>query len=99
MGKFRVKPVIVEAVQVTEASFSGAFPNPEHVPGVHYNHRTRRAHVLTGSAEISDWLVIDTRGDVFVVVDETFRSSFEPVDAPEVPLDDAVRMALELGNR
>lgn len=37
MAKFRKKPVVIEAVQITDATFDAPHPNQEHVSGVIYD--------------------------------------------------------------
>ena len=62
MKKYISKPIIIEAVQITEETFSAAHPNEEHLRDVLYDPKRKTATVLPPCNEhriacIGDWIV------------------------------------------
>lgn len=84
MPKFRSKPNVVEAVQVTESMFLGDHPNPEHVTGVIYLPEAKMVQIKTlhgnSFAGIGDWIVSGTCGEKYPVRDDIFQKDYELVE-------------------
>lgn len=83
MKKYVKRPVVVEAVRLTEAMLD----DPNHVdrvPGVVYDQVNRVARVKTQAgtmlARIGDWLVVYDPEKVIPMFDETFNGLFESVE-------------------
>jgi len=83
MPLFRKKPVVIEAVQITEDSFDKPHPNPEHIPGLIYvpTSRTVVVPTLEGNmiASVGDWIITGVKGERYSCKDEIFRMTYEPV--------------------
>jgi hypothetical protein len=84
MMKFRKKPVVIEAVQVTDATFDAPHPNPDHLVGVVYDPVNRCAFIdtLEGRmrADLGDWIITGVKGELYPVKDDIFRATYEAVD-------------------
>jgi len=84
--KYRKKPLIVEAVQVTDEWFDGEHPNPLHPADVRlvYCPFNRTVIVATQSGEIEacvgDWIVWGVENEVYPVVQSVFEKTFELVE-------------------
>lgn len=85
--KFRKKPVVIEAVQVTHDAFAGPHPNPHHLPGVFYDELKRIARIdtLEGfmTAQIGDWIITGVKGEKYPIKDEIFRQTYESAEDDE----------------
>ena len=62
MKKYIRKPLIIEAVQITEETFNAPHPNEEHLRGVQYDPKRKTATVLPPFnvhrvACLGDWIV------------------------------------------
>lgn len=83
MPKFRKKPVVIEAVQITNATFDAPHPNPEHICGVLYDPVRREAHIQTLEGEmvgaLGDWIITNTRGEHCLCLREFFEATYEEV--------------------
>lgn len=84
MAKFRKRPVVIEAVQVTDATFDAPHPNPEHVPGVDYDSGQRCAFVKTleGTmrADLGDWIITGVKGEKYPCKPDIFAATYEPAE-------------------
>jgi len=82
MGKYRKKPVIIEAVQITNDTFDAPHPNSEHVIGVLYDpvDRCVRIRTLEGEmrGDIGDWIIIGVKGEVYPCKPDIFEATYEP---------------------
>jgi hypothetical protein len=83
MKKFRKKPVVIEAVQITDSTFDATHPNPEHVRGVIYNpiDRTIEIKTLEGAmkAGIGEWIIRGVKGELYPCKDDIFQMTYEEV--------------------
>lgn len=83
--KYRKKPVIIEAVQITAATFDAPRPNPEHLPGVIYNPVKREAWVATlegtMTASMGDWLIIGIKGEIYPCKSDIFERTYESIES------------------
>lgn len=84
MAKYRKKPVVVEAVQITNEWFDGDHPNPLHPRGVIIDPWTRTVTINTLEGKmignISDWIITGVKGEKYPCKDDIFRATYEPVD-------------------
>lgn len=84
MQKFRKKPVVIEAVQVTDSTFDAPYPNPEHVPGVVYDPVKRCAAIKTLEGEmranLGDWIIKGVKGEFYPCKPDIFAATYEPVE-------------------
>lgn len=86
MGKYRKKPVVIDAVRFNPESI----PWPEGVKSWHGQPQPRdgscgyiqtlegKMHVMGG-----DWIVTGVAGEKYAVKDDIFRKTYEPVSAEE----------------
>lgn len=83
MAKYRKRPVVIEAVQVSDATFDSPHPNPEHIAGVIYNplNRTVEIKTLEGTmtAQIGDWIIRGVHGELYPCTPDIFGATYEPV--------------------
>lgn len=84
MVKFRKKPVVIEAVQVTNSTFDAPHPNPEHIQGVVYDPERRCAyiHTLEGRmrADMGDWIITGVKGEHYPCKPDIFAATYERVE-------------------
>lgn len=87
MPKFREKPVVVEAVQLTANAFDGDHPNDEHVVGVIYDPRDRCAYIdtLEGrmKGNVGDWIIRGVKGELYFCKPDIFAATYEEVTDAE----------------
>lgn len=83
MPKFRKRPVVIEAVQITNATFDAPHPNPEHVCGVRYDPVRREAHIRTLEGEmvgaLGDWIITGVKGEHYPCKPDIFEATYEEV--------------------
>lgn len=81
--KFRKKPVVIEAVQLTKETFDDPHPNENHVPGVIYNPFARCAFIRTLEgemrADIGDWIIKGVKGELYPCKPDIFEATYERV--------------------
>lgn len=92
MKKFKEKTTsIVEAIQITNATFDATHPNPELVFGVVYDPVTRSVKVpladvdskgvcvsTTTTGHCGDWIVREANGLLYVMPSDVFAATYEP---------------------
>lgn len=77
-GDFRKKPVVINAVQITEEWFDGDHPNPLHPAGIGIDPMERTVHVGCGMVgRVGDWLVEGAHGESYLCKADIFASTFE----------------------
>ncbi len=89
MAKFRKKPVVIDAVQITDEWFDSEHPNPLHLSGVIMSPRDRCALIdtLDGQVRVAvgDWIITHVHrdyptGDVrYPCTAAAFEATYEPV--------------------
>lgn len=83
MLKFRKNPVVIEAVQITDATFDDPHPNPAHLPGVVYNPKLRRVSIKTlegtTRGDIGDWIIRGIKGEIYPCKPDVFAATYEQV--------------------
>lgn len=81
--KFRKKPVVIEAVQITTDTFKYDHPNPAHIRGVVYDPVNLCVYVKTLEGEmrgdITDWIIRGVKGELYPCKDEIFRATYDEV--------------------
>ena len=81
--KFRKKPVVIEAVQITDATFDAPHPNDEHVRGVLYDPVARCAFIDTAEGrmrgDIGDWIITGVKGEVYPCKPDIFAMTYDPL--------------------
>lgn len=84
MAKFRKKPVVIEAVQITDQTFDAPHPNPEHIPGIIYDPAQRCVFIetLEGThrGDIWDWIITGVKGEHYPCKPDIFAATYEPVE-------------------
>jgi hypothetical protein len=83
--KFRKRPVVIEAVQVTIEWFNGECPNPLHPCGVIINPMKQCVEINTlegiMTGQIGDWIITGVNGERYPCKPDIFEKTYEPVEA------------------
>ena len=83
MQKYRKKPVVIEAVQITDETFDAPHPNPLHVRGVVYDPiaKTVTINTLEGvmTGRIGDWIIRGVNGELYPCKPDVFAKTYEAV--------------------
>jgi hypothetical protein len=83
MSKWRKKPVVIEAVQITDATFDAPHPNLEHICGVIYCPTERCALIKTLGgemrADMGDWIIRGVKGELYPCKPDIFAATYDPV--------------------
>jgi hypothetical protein len=86
MRKFKKKPVVIEAVQITASMFDGRVPNPDHIEGLVYDSDTQTVTISTLEGEmvgrVGDWIVKGVKGEYYPCKPDIFAATYESVEAP-----------------
>ena len=84
MRKYRKKPVVIEAQQITEECFTCGHPSDLHVPGVVYDPvaRTATCHTLEGDmvGSVGDWIIRGVKGELYPCRGDIFALTYEEAD-------------------
>ena len=93
MEKFRKKPVVIDAQQITVGDFDNDHPNDSHITGVIYDPKNLQVYVKTlegtMTAGIRDWIIRGVKGELYPCREDIFALTYEPADShpePMVPL-------------
>lgn len=82
MMKFRKKPVVIEAVLVTNATFDDPHPNPTHLVGPTYDPVQRCVFISTLEgvmrANVGDWIIRGVKGELYPCKPDIFAATYEP---------------------
>lgn len=83
MSKFRKKPVVIEAVQITNDTFDAPRPNAEHIAGLIYDSVQRCVLIRTLEGEmrgdLGDWIITGVKGEHYPCKPDIFAATYEPV--------------------
>lgn len=83
MAKYRKKPVVVEAVQVTDGWFDDDLPNPLHPSGMPWTlvGRSIVIETLEGNmtARVGDYIITGVQGEHYPCKPDIFEATYEPV--------------------
>lgn len=84
MQKFRKKPVVIEAVQITDKTFDDPHPNPEHLKGVIYDPQARCVYIntLEGThrGDVGDWIIRGIKGELYPCKPDIFDATYDKVE-------------------
>jgi hypothetical protein len=88
MGKFRKKPLVVEAVQWTgnnveeihQLAASVTLLRASNRPSVGELLIFRRAGKAVQVADLHDWIICDVKGELYPCKPDIFAAIYEPVD-------------------
>lgn len=84
MEKFRKKPVVIEAVQITDKTFDEPHPNPEHIEGVIYDPQARCVYIntLEGThrGDLGDWIIRGVKGELYPCKPDIFEATYDKVE-------------------
>ena len=83
--KFKKKPVVIEAFQLTDDWFDLDHPNPQHVIGFLTNPHTRTVTIptLEGDhlARVGDWIIKGVKGEYYPCKPDIFEQTYELVSS------------------
>ena len=86
MKTYQKRPIRIQPVQLTDATFDGPHPNPEHLKGVIYHSASRSAliNTLEGTmhASLGDWIIRGIKGELYPCKPDIFAGSYDEVDEP-----------------
>ena len=79
--RFRKKPIVIEAVQITASMFDADHPNPEHVPGLIYDPLNRVVLIPTlegtMAGNVGDWIITGVKGERYPCKPDIFEVTYE----------------------
>lgn len=82
MPRYRKKPVVIDAVQITDGWFDAEHPNPKHPTGVVLNPGSRTVHISTLEGEmvgqVGDWIITGVKGERYPCKPDIFAATYEP---------------------
>jgi hypothetical protein len=82
--KYRKKPIVIEAVQITEEVFSKDHPNHDHVDGVIYDPMLKSAFIDTLEGRmvgiLGDWIITGVKGEKYPCKPDIFEATYEKVE-------------------
>ena len=83
MKKFRKLPVVIEAIQITEETFSRPHPHPEHILGLVYDPMKKEVRIKTLEGmmigNIGDWIIKGVNGEFYPCKPDIFEKTYEEV--------------------
>ena len=86
MADYRKKPVVIQAVQLTDAVLDADHPSDLHMPGVVYDPMRREARIETlegtMTASLGDWIIRGVKGEYYPCKPDIFEATYEPAAAP-----------------
>ena len=84
MNKFRKKPIVIEAIRISDNAFDGDHPNSEHIIGVVYNPRNRTVEIETLEGVmvgiVGDWIIRGVKGELYPCKNDIFEMTYEPAN-------------------
>ena len=94
--KYRKKPVVIDAVQVTLEWFDGDHPNPLHPVGLIINPVEHTVEIVTlegtMTARIGDWIITGVKGERYPCKPDIFEATYEPEDMAKAAYDDLLKI-------
>lgn len=82
MNKFRKKPVVIEAAQLTDEVLDAPHPSDLHIVGVVYDPAARCAYIRTleGTmrADLGDWIIRGVKNELYPCKPDIFAATYEP---------------------
>lgn len=84
MANYRKKPVVVEAVQITDEWFDAPHPNPLHPVGVEIVPQMRSVHISTLEGvmigNVGDFIITGVKGERYPCKPDIFEATYEKVE-------------------
>jgi hypothetical protein len=84
MNRFRKKPVVIEAMQITDAVFDAPHPSSLHIRGLTYDPVLRQVRIPTLEgvmvASLGDWIIRGVKGEYYPCKPDIFDMTYEPAD-------------------
>lgn len=84
MKKYRKKPIVIDAVQITEDTFAAPHPNKDHVVGIVYDPVLKEARIRTlegvMTGNLGDWIICGIKGEFYPCKSDIFEATYEPVE-------------------
>lgn len=88
MKQFRKKPVVIEAVRITDAAFDDPHPNEAHILGVRYDPVGRCVHIATLEdrmrGDVGDWIIRGVKGELYPCKNEVFELTYASVESEQI---------------
>lgn len=82
MKQYRKKPVVIEAVKITEKTFS-LVPNPEHLTGVIYDPVNKRVFIDTPEGtmqgNLGDYIIKGVKGELYPCKADIFEMTYDRI--------------------
>jgi len=86
--KYRKKPVVIDAVQITDEWFDKSHPDPLHPIGVMLYPKDRQAEVVTLEGKmrgnVGDWMITGVKGEKYFCKPDIFAQTYEPVEESRI---------------
>lgn len=87
MKKYRKRPVVIEAMRLTEAVFEAEHPSKLHIDTIIYDPINKCAiiNTLEGqmTASLGDWIIKGISGELYPCKDDIFKKTYEKVNTDE----------------
>lgn len=84
MAKYRKKPVVIEAIQVTDDTFDADHPNLDLIPGLTYHPQERTVTISTLEgvmiANLGDWIITGVKGEHYPCKPDIFEATYEAME-------------------
>lgn len=84
MAKYRKKPVVIEAVQITNDTFDHPHSNPNHLFAVVYDPVQRCVFINTMEGrmrgDLGDWIICGVKGELYPCKPDIFDATYELVE-------------------
>ena len=89
MGKYRKKPVVVEAMQFVGENILSVIDWCKGDAAIQRTEKDRCIviHTREGSmrADLGDWIIKGVKGEFYLYKPDIFEATYEPVEAPHDP--------------
>lgn len=84
--KYRKKPIVIEATQITAAWFDGDHPNKLHPIGLWIDPVSRSVEIPTLEGTMrgieGDWIITGVKGERYPCKPDIFAATYEAVGTP-----------------
>lgn len=99
--KFRKKPVVIEAVQVTDEWFDDDHPNDDHPLGITVDPIQRAVFISTLEGvmrgDVGDWIITGIQGERYPCKPDIFEMTYEYADPDDDPNEDRCGVGISMG--
>lgn len=83
MKQYRKKPVVINAVQITNETFDAPHPNDDHIPGLIYDPVKRQVEIKTLEGtmigNLGDWIIKGVNGELYPCKPDIFEKTYDEV--------------------